>query len=613
MIAALYCRKSTDQTGVSDEQRSVTRQIEHGKAYAARKGWRVLDEHVYVDDGISGAEFARRRGLQRLRAALKPRPSFEILIVSEQSRLSRDTADTLQVLKELARAGVRVFAYQDDRPISLETPADTLFTTVNAWKDSEARREAAVRTHEALVRKARAACVAGGRVFGYRNVDVFKGMDAHGRQVRSHVTREVHEEEAAAVRRVFELCAAGYGVRRTAGLLNEAGVRSPRPQQDRRAGWAASSVRAVLYRELYRGVVLWNRTRKRNGFGQRHLNKRDRSEWVRLEVPELQIVSDALWEAAHARLTAARKVYLAGTQNNPWGRPPSGTVAKYLLTGIGRCGVCGGGFTTTSGRAAAGGRWHRYVCATRRNRGVAMCANALAVPVEAVETMLLTAIESDVLQPRIVERAVARALDELRDGGDAAVTRRATLAGALAREETQLARLARAVAEGGNLSTLLEAIRNGEQQRDRLREELRALDATAGARVAGTRKSIERWLRQALGDWRGLMHESGGEARRIVELLLDDRLVLTPDTDDTGAPVYRVQGRIAYGRILAGILRSQRMASPAGLEPATPGLGNRCSILLSYGDERVRTPKRTWCPHGGVSFGSVGVELEHPA
>jgi DNA invertase Pin-like site-specific DNA recombinase len=219
MIAAIYARKSTEQNGVADEAKSVTRQKEHAKAYAARKGWTVPEACIFEDDGISGAEFARRPGVQRLRAALTPRPAFQVLIVSEQSRLSRDTADTLQVLKELARAGVRVFGYQDDRAISLDTPAETLFTTVNAWKDSEARREASVRTYDALARKVRASHVAGGRVFGYRNVDVFNGADVHGRPVRSHVTREIHEAEAAVVRRIFELCAAGIGVKGTATML----------------------------------------------------------------------------------------------------------------------------------------------------------------------------------------------------------------------------------------------------------------------------------------------------------------------------------------------------------------------------------------------------------
>jgi DNA invertase Pin-like site-specific DNA recombinase len=58
MIASIYARKSTDQTGVTDEARSVTRQIEHAREYASRKGWTVSDHHVYVDDGISGAEFS---------------------------------------------------------------------------------------------------------------------------------------------------------------------------------------------------------------------------------------------------------------------------------------------------------------------------------------------------------------------------------------------------------------------------------------------------------------------------------------------------------------------------------------------------------------------------
>jgi DNA invertase Pin-like site-specific DNA recombinase len=52
MIAAIY---STDQNGIGDEERTVTRQIEHAKAYAAQKGWMVSEDYVYVDDGISGA------------------------------------------------------------------------------------------------------------------------------------------------------------------------------------------------------------------------------------------------------------------------------------------------------------------------------------------------------------------------------------------------------------------------------------------------------------------------------------------------------------------------------------------------------------------------------
>ncbi len=82
MVAAIYARKNTEQNGVADDARSVTRQIEHAKAFVASKGWRVDESLIFVDGGVSAAEFADRPGFLRLMNALKPRPSFNVLIMS---------------------------------------------------------------------------------------------------------------------------------------------------------------------------------------------------------------------------------------------------------------------------------------------------------------------------------------------------------------------------------------------------------------------------------------------------------------------------------------------------------------------------------------------------
>src|SRR6266481_1575520 len=100
MIAAIYASKSTEQNGVADEQKSVTRQVDHARAYATCKGWTIADERIYVDDGISGAEFANRPGFLRLMNALKPRAPFNILIMSEVSRLGREQVETGWALKQ---------------------------------------------------------------------------------------------------------------------------------------------------------------------------------------------------------------------------------------------------------------------------------------------------------------------------------------------------------------------------------------------------------------------------------------------------------------------------------------------------------------------------------
>ncbi len=115
MICAIYARKSNEQSGLADESKSVARQVEHARAYAVPKGWSVADAYVYVDDGISGAEFGDRRpGLARLLNTLAAPLPFRVLIMSEESRLGREQIETAWTLKRILDAGVRVFFYLDN-------------------------------------------------------------------------------------------------------------------------------------------------------------------------------------------------------------------------------------------------------------------------------------------------------------------------------------------------------------------------------------------------------------------------------------------------------------------------------------------------------------------
>jgi DNA invertase Pin-like site-specific DNA recombinase len=290
MIAAVYVRKSTDQSGVADDQKSVARQLERAREYAARKGWAVDDAYTFVDDGISGAEFTNRPGFLRLMNALKPRPAFNVLIMSEESRLGREAIETAYALKQLVTAGVRVFFYLEDRERTLGSPTDKIMLSLTAFADELEREKARQRTYDAMSSKAKAGHVTGGRLFGYDNVDV---CDAAGH--RSDVTRQINEAEAAIVRRIFALSVEGHGVKAIAKILNADGAISPRAQRGRSQSWAPTSVREVLYRDAYRGVITWNRTRKRNQWGIHMQTDRAASERVTVSAPTMQIVDDAIW------------------------------------------------------------------------------------------------------------------------------------------------------------------------------------------------------------------------------------------------------------------------------------------------------------------------------
>ncbi len=109
------------------------------------------------------------------------------------------------------------------------------------------------------------------------------------------------------VRSIFEMAADGYGKRRIAATLNEAGALAPKPQRGRPGGWAPSSVFEVLARPLYRGEIVWNASRKRDRWGQHHQRPRPEAEWLRLPAPALQIIPSDLWDRAQRRMAESRR------------------------------------------------------------------------------------------------------------------------------------------------------------------------------------------------------------------------------------------------------------------------------------------------------------------
>ena len=138
------------------------------------------------------------------------------------------------------------------------------------------------------------------------------------------------------MRRVFELSAEGLGMKAIAKRLNAEGARSPRAQRGR----SPTSVRSLLFRDLYRGVVTWNRTR--NGWGLQKQAPRPAADWLQRVDAALRIVSEDLWTAAHARLAAVRGVYMKTDRGQAFGRPTLGDPSKYLLTNMALCSCCGG-------------------------------------------------------------------------------------------------------------------------------------------------------------------------------------------------------------------------------------------------------------------------------
>src|SRR5436190_14117896 len=162
MRAAVYARVPATRQA---QAQTIEQQLDRLRAAAAERGWGLEDQHVYRDDGYSGASLGRP-GLDRLRdhAALA---DLDVVLVTAPDRLARNHVHQVLLIDELASHGCR--AEFLDRPMSSD-PHDQLLLQIRGAVAEYERTLIAERMRRGRLAKLRAGTLLPWTTppFGYR-------------------------------------------------------------------------------------------------------------------------------------------------------------------------------------------------------------------------------------------------------------------------------------------------------------------------------------------------------------------------------------------------------------------------------------------------------------
>lgn len=530
MRAAIYARKSTDSDA------GVARQIAIARDFATERGWTMDDEHVYSDNDVSGA-ISNRPGLNALLAAVEssPRP-WDVLVTMNGDRLSRGSiADSLGIQQRIVEAGVEIWKYQSGTRVELSNATDELKGAIDAFGAREYRDQIAQKVRPAMRKKAAQGHQTGTAALGYTSVTV-----------GDHKELAVDPRTAAIVVQIFEWSAAGWGIKRIADELN---VQHPGL---RRKGWSGAGVRETLGNPLYRGEIVFGKSRQVTTREGKHKVAVPEKDWVRVERPDLRIVPEPLWRRVHARKAELFTKYQRTAKGRLQGRPESSLNAQHLLAGFCVCSECGGRLVVWS---ASGARAkYRYLVCWRHRSSKGACGNKRSVPLEPLTKAIVGHFTKDVLTPEAIARVAADLAADADASPERIAARRAEIEGELTALDGRIEKWTDALGEGGSRS-LVERIKQAEAQQDALRVRLAQLDDTQTTIAKWTEAGHQGRVEALLSDWQGALAGAPVVGRQILKKLLTGPIILTSWVDsETGQTAHSYRAEGTYGAAISGAL-----------------------------------------------------------
>jgi site-specific DNA recombinase len=486
MRAAIYARYSSDlqsEASIEDQNRLC-------REHADRNDYQIAEE--YADHAISGGSLANRPGMLALLDAAKS-GGFDVVISEALDRISRDQEDTAAIFKRLNHAEVRIITLADgeinELHVGLKGTMNALFLKDLAQKTRRGQRG-----------RVEAGRIPGGKSYGYSIVRELKddGSVTTGE-------RAIEKKEAAIVRQIFVDYATGKSPRAIAAALNEQGVPGPRG-----GPWNASTINGsrqrrngILNNELYVGRIIYNRQRfvKDPETGKRTSRLNPEHEWIVKEVPGLRIVDQDMWNRAKA--IKGRYTSQSGNKRQ---------TKKRLLTGLVKCGVCGGSMTIVNRE--------RYYCSAKRERGT--CTSVVGISARELEDRVMQGLKDILLdQEELLDVFVAEFKAELERLRKQAGTHERRARKEIGKADRSIARCLQFITEGdGDPGLVGGELRKLEQRKKDLE---RSLATNTSDRIVELHPNIPELFRRKVSELGTLLQDEHArpQAMEVIRTMVD--------------------------------------------------------------------------------------------
>lgn len=312
----VYVRVST----LKDEQESsIPHQISQLTDYAEKNGLQVVD---IVIDKISGSKtkLHERQGASRL-IQLAQENKFDILLAKSVSRIGRDTVENLTLKRILEQNNISIYAINE----ALDTSKDDdefLYTLHSSLAQSYSKK---------LGKDVKAGQIEKAKKGGWNTPFVPYGYKWDGQKLVKN------PEEQFTLDLIFNYLLQGYGIRKTAYLINE-NKQAAIPRKSKQ--WAANSISHISKNPVYYGAISFaGEIQTEKGLHEAYITKEQFNMIQNFRKPGF----------------------------NKTGSTPTG-----LLISVARCGYCGGSVQMLK-RKTKNTEYRYYCCHQYTMKGKAAC------------------------------------------------------------------------------------------------------------------------------------------------------------------------------------------------------------------------------------------------